>query len=159
MSAKKTARKLAKKAATSKLPPGIPERAVDRETLMRFFEPPIGRSTFYKMVNKGVFIKVDGVRGFYRLNESLLQLGLQPVMDLPESPKAAQREQKRKELAMSTAKPDAGPRPEQLQGVGRLTALEKSRVAVMVRRHAHSLFSFTSWPVGQPPPQPASSST
>ena len=66
----------AKKKTTAKLPPGIPDHAVDQETLMRFFGPPIGRSTFYYLVRRGVIVKIKEVQGYYLLNESLVRLGL-----------------------------------------------------------------------------------
>ena len=47
----------AKKKATSKMPPGVPEYAVKQEILMSFFRPPIGSSTFYKLMNAGVMLR------------------------------------------------------------------------------------------------------
>ncbi len=35
---------------------GYPEFAVRRETISRYFEPPLLRSTFHDFVNKGVII-------------------------------------------------------------------------------------------------------
>lgn len=67
------------------LPPGVPEFAVDRETITRFFQPPIGKSTFHDLVGKGRILPVKGLRGFYRLNESLVRLGLRPVAELPKN--------------------------------------------------------------------------
>lgn len=56
---------------------------MDRETITRFFQPPIGKSTFHDLVAKGRILPVKGLRGFYRLNESLARLGLRPVAELP----------------------------------------------------------------------------
>lgn len=62
-----------------------PEFAVRWETISRFFDPPMARSTFHDFVNKGKIIPLKGIRGFYKLNESLHRLGLREVAKLPES--------------------------------------------------------------------------
>ena len=63
-----------------------PDYAVDRETLTKFFHPPIGRSTFHDLVNRGKIIPVKGIRGYYLLNESLRRMGLREVAALPSNP-------------------------------------------------------------------------
>lgn len=57
--------------------------AVRREVILKFFEPPISKSTFYELVAKGKIAEVRELRGYYRLNESLSRLGLKPVSELP----------------------------------------------------------------------------
>jgi hypothetical protein len=69
-------------------PTGYPEFAVRRETISRFFDPPMPRSTFHDFVNKGKIVPVKGIRGFYRLNDSLRRLGLREV---PHPPKESKR--------------------------------------------------------------------
>ena len=76
---------VAAKSSVNTLPPGTPEFAVDRDTLIGFFHPPIGKSTFHDLVGKGLILQVKGLSGFYRLNESLVRLGLRPVASLPKS--------------------------------------------------------------------------
>ena len=66
-------------------PAGYPEFAVRRETISRFFHPPLPTSTFHDMVNRGKIIPVKGLRGFYRLNESLRRMGLREVPAIPSS--------------------------------------------------------------------------
>jgi len=44
------------KRAVPVLPPGMPEFAVDRETVTGFFKPPIGKSTFHDLVGKGLIV-------------------------------------------------------------------------------------------------------
>ena len=71
----------------SKVPPtGYPEFAVRRETIGRFFDPPLPRSTFHDLVNKGKIVPLKDLRGFYRLNDSLRRLGLREVPSLPQEP-------------------------------------------------------------------------
>ena len=68
----------------SKAPPtGFPEYAVRRETISGFFDPPLARSTFHDFVNKGIILPIKGIRGFYRLNDSLRRLGLREVPKIP----------------------------------------------------------------------------
>ena len=55
------------------------EFAVRREVLERLFDPPIGRSTFFDLVERGKIAKVKGLRGYYRLNESLRRMGMPEV--------------------------------------------------------------------------------
>lgn len=61
------------------LPEGVEEFAVRREVLADYFEPPIGRSTFYDLVNRGRIIPLKGLQGYYCLNESLVRMGMKPV--------------------------------------------------------------------------------
>lgn len=68
----------------SKVPPSdFPEYAVRRETISSYFHPPLASSTFHDLVNKGTIIPLKGIRGFYKLNESLKRLGLREVPNLP----------------------------------------------------------------------------
>jgi len=63
--------------------PSPTEFAVRREVLDRLFDPPIGKSTFFDLVERGKIAKVRGLRGYYRLNESLRRLGMPEVEKLP----------------------------------------------------------------------------
>jgi hypothetical protein len=60
-----------------------PEIAVRAEVIGRFFSPPLASSTFYDLVNKGKIVPIKGIRGFYKLNDSLRRLGLREVPKLP----------------------------------------------------------------------------
>jgi hypothetical protein len=62
--------------------PTPPDFAVRREVIEGYFEPKIGRSTFFDLVESGKIVRVKGLRGYYRLNESLRRLGL-PVVQEP----------------------------------------------------------------------------
>jgi hypothetical protein len=42
-----------------------------------------GKSTFFDLVKRGKIAKVRGLRGYYRLNESLRRLGLPAVQQIP----------------------------------------------------------------------------
>ena len=51
---------------------------------MIFFNPPVGKTKFHELVNRGLVVKFKELRGFYLLNESLRRLGLREVPRLPE---------------------------------------------------------------------------
>jgi hypothetical protein len=74
--------------STRNEPSGYPEYAVNAEVIRRFFDPPLASSTFYDLVNKGKVTPLPGLRGFYKLNDSLRRLGLREVAKPPqEGPK------------------------------------------------------------------------
>jgi hypothetical protein len=89
------------------LPEDMPEYAVDKDTLMQFFRPPIGKSKFYELQQDGFIVPVEGVKGRYRLNLSLARLGLVPVKKLPSGPDERQEEERMVRLALWLAAPDA----------------------------------------------------
>jgi len=66
-------------------PTGYPEYAVRAEVIGRYFSPPLASSTFHDFVNKGKIVPLKGIRGFYKLNDSLRRLGLREVAELPET--------------------------------------------------------------------------
>ena len=61
----------------------IPEIVVRREGFDKFFDPPLATSSFHDLVNRGKIIPMNGMRGFYLLNESLRRMGLREVKELP----------------------------------------------------------------------------
>ena len=81
-----------KKAGKRTIPAGMAEFAVDRETLMRFFRPPVSDSTFYKLLKDGYIVPVEAVSGRYRLNLSLVRMGLAPVSEPPGDLEEGKRE-------------------------------------------------------------------
>ncbi len=69
--------------------PSGPISAVRYETTSGNFDKPLPRSTFHDMVNRGTIVPMKGLKGFYKLNESLCRMGLKPVPSLPEGPGSA----------------------------------------------------------------------
>ena len=63
----------------------LAEFAVHWETIAKFFHPPLPRSSFYDLVNKGKIVPLKDMRGYYRLNASLKRLGLPGVESIPGS--------------------------------------------------------------------------
>jgi hypothetical protein len=64
-------------------PTGCPEFAVRADVIGRYFSPSLASSTFHDFVNKGKIVPLKGIRGFYKLNDSLRRLGLREVASLP----------------------------------------------------------------------------
>ena len=70
---------------SSKAPPtGYPEFAVRRESFDSYFDKPLPRSTFHDLVGKGIVVPLKGLKGFYKLNDSLRRMGLREVPSLPD---------------------------------------------------------------------------
>jgi len=96
---------------TRTLPAEVPEYAVDRETLMAFFRPPVSESTFYKLQKEGYIMPVEAVSGRYRLNLSLTRLGLKPVTELPKTDDESARRDRVVRLGLWLMAPDLIERP------------------------------------------------
>ncbi len=61
-----------------------PEFGVRKDTICNFFSPPMPSSTFHDRVNEGIIVPIKGVRGYYKLNDSLRRLGLRAVPEPPQ---------------------------------------------------------------------------
>lgn len=70
--------------STRNEPSSYPEYGVNAEVIRRFFDPPLASSTFYDLVSKGRVTPLPGIRGFYKLNDSLRRLGLREVAKPPQ---------------------------------------------------------------------------
>ncbi len=124
---------------SSKSPPtSFPEYAVRRETISRYFEPPLPRSTFHDFVNKGVIIPMKGIRGFYLLNASLRRLGLREVPKLPEEPAARSLEDIVR-LAFSLIDPELFPAPSWLLTVEELDIKEADHARLLADQHREAV--------------------
>jgi hypothetical protein len=125
--------------SSSKVPPtGYPEFAVRQETICRFFDPPMARSTFHDFVNKGKIIPMKGIRGFYLLNASLSRLGLREVPSLPEM--AATRSTKDiLELAFTLIDPEIFLEPSWMLTVEELDMREVDHARLLADLHRDSV--------------------
>jgi len=104
-------------------PTGFPEFAVRREGFDRYFKKPMPKSTFHDLVNKGQIVPMKGLRGFYRLNDSLRRMGLREVPSLPEPlPKRSAEDIAR--LALTMIDPVAFPSPSWMLNVEALDPLD-----------------------------------
>jgi len=96
------------------LPP--PDFAVRREVIEKYFEPKLARSTFFDLVENGKIVRVKGLRGYYRLNESLRRLGL-PSVQQPKIDRSSGNtvsDQAIADIALSSCMPDQLPAPSEL---------------------------------------------
>ena len=75
------------------------------------FFPPIVKPTFYDLVNRGKIAEVHGLRGYYRLNESLSRLGLAAVDQIPggKGTSSVLNDRALADLALSDCMPDELP--------------------------------------------------
>jgi hypothetical protein len=122
---------------------GKPEFAVRRETISRYFEPPLPRSTFHDFVNKGIIIPMKGLRGFYLLNASLSRLGLREVTKLPEAPANRSLEDMVR-LAFSLIDPLLFPPPSWLLTVEELDLKDADHARRMADQHREEVNALES---------------
>lgn len=121
-------------ASSSKAPPtGYPEFGVCWETIGSYFKPPLASSTFYDLVNKGQIVPMKGIRGFYRLNDSLRRLGLREVPSLPDVSRRSGKELVR--LAFSLIDPDIFPAPAWLMREDPLDAQDVDHALRIAEKH------------------------
>ena len=112
---------------------GYPEFAVRRERFNQFFDPPLARSTFHDLVNKGTILPVKGLRGFYRLNESLRRMGLREVTSLPEVSRRSGEDIVR--LAFTLIDPNIFPAPAWLMRENPLDAQDVDHALLVAEKH------------------------
>jgi hypothetical protein len=122
-----------------------PEYAVRRETICQYFDPPLPRSTFHDLVNKGQIIPLKGLRGFYKLNESLKRLGLREVAAPPKEPKRSLLEIA--QLALTFIDPELFPEPSWMLGVEELDIREVDHAQLMADLHRAPLEELPSIPM------------
>lgn len=111
-----------------------PEFAVRREGFDQFFDKPLPRSTFHDMVNRGTIVPMKGLKGFYKLNESLCRMGLKPVPSLPEGPKERSLEDITR-LAFCLIDPTVFPAPSWLLTVSGISERDASHAALISAQH------------------------
>jgi hypothetical protein len=120
-----------------------PEFAVRREGFDRFFDKPMPRSTFHDMVNRGTIVPMRGLKGFYKLNESLCRMGLKPVASLPDDPKERSTEEIVR-LAFSLIDPLLFPAPSWLLSVSCISERDVSHAALLAEKHTHPVAALSS---------------
>jgi hypothetical protein len=123
-------------------PTGYPEFAVRAETICQFFSPPLASSTFHDFVNKGQIIPLKGIRGFYKLNESLSRLGLREVPSLPEAASRSTEDIVR--LAFSAIDPDVFPAPSWLLNVEAIDGKDADHAERIIAQHVDAVMALGS---------------
>ena len=120
----------------------FPEFAVRRETISRYFDPPLARSTFHDLVNKGKIIPIKGLRGYYRLNDSLRRLGLREVPHLPKESKRTTEDILR--LAFTQIDPLIFPAPAWMLAVEELDPKDVDHAMVVAGLHRETIEALKS---------------
>ena len=123
------------KASSKTEPTGYPEFAVRAETIGRFFSPPLASSTFHDFVNKGQIVPLKGVRGFYKLNDSLRRLGLREVPVLPQEVSSRTTEEIIR-LAFHAIEPELFTAPAWLLGVEAIDAADSHHAELIFAQHS-----------------------
>ena len=131
------------KSSSSKASPtGYPEYAVRRETISAYFDPPLARSTFHDLVGKGKIIPIKGLRGFYKLNDSLRRLGLREVPNLPQDSKRTTEDILR--MAFTQIDPLIFPAPAWMLGEDELDPKDVDHARVLAAVHREYVDGLTS---------------
>ena len=119
---------------SSKAPPtGYPEFAVRRESFDSYFDKPLPRSTFHDLVGKGIVVPLKGLKGFYKLNDSLRRLGLREVPSLPDVTRRSGEELVR--LAFTLIDPDLFPAPSWMAREDPLDAQDVDHALRIAEKH------------------------
>jgi hypothetical protein len=119
----------------------LPEIVVRREGFDGFFDPPLATSSFHDLVNKGKIVPMNGMRGFYLLNESLRRMGLQEVSELPSAARKRSLEDLTR-LAFTLIDPQLFPAPSWLlieEKIPLVDAEHARRLADEYREKVHAL--------------------
>jgi hypothetical protein len=124
-------------------PSDSPEYVVRRETISRYFNPPLPRSTFHDLVNKGKVVPFKHLKGFYHLNGSLRRLGLPEVAELPKEP-ALRSSEDIVRLAFSVMDPDLFPAPSWLLDVEAIDSRDTDHAALLIEKHGVALATLDS---------------
>jgi hypothetical protein len=127
--------RIASKSAAKAAPPENPEFAVRRDGFSRYFDKPLPTSTFHDKVNEGIIIPLKGLKGFYKLNDSLARLGLRPVMKLPD-PLPTRTTDEIIRLAFHAINPEVFPAPSWLLDAEAIDGTDASHAALLVEKHA-----------------------
>jgi hypothetical protein len=130
------------RASSKSSPSGYPEYAVRREIISRYFDPPLARSTFHDLVNKGKIIPIKGLRGYYRLNDSLRRLGLREVPHLPKESKRTTEDILR--LAFTQIDPLIFPAPAWMLAVEELDPKDVDHAMVVAGLHRETIEALES---------------
>lgn len=130
--------------STSKNSPSdFPEYVVRRETISRYFSPPLPRSTFHDLVNKGKVIPFKHLKGFYHLNGSLRRLGLPEVSELPKEP-ALRTTEDIVRFAFAVMDPNVFPAPSWLLDVEVIDSRDTDHAALLMEKHGAALAELDS---------------
>lgn len=123
-----------KKSPENSEPTGYPEFGVRKEVICSFFSPPMPSSTFHDRVNEGIVVPIKGMRGFYKLNDSLRRLGLREVPELPGAFVERSSEDMLR-LAFNLIDPELFPAPGWFSGDVVLRSAELHHLELILEKH------------------------
>ena len=120
------------------------EFAVRAEVISRYFSPPLASSTFYDLVKKGKIVRFKGLRGFFKLNESLRRLGLQEETELPEWKASAHSTEDIIRLAFNAMDSQLFPGPTWLLDAETLDERDFSHASMIFQRYVAAVEALQS---------------
>lgn len=127
-----------KKPSIKNEPTGYPEFGVRKEDICAFFSPPMPSSTFHDRVNDGIIVPIKGMRGFYKLNDSLRRLGLREVPEIPQKV-ASRTTEDIIRMAFHTIDPDVFPPPSWLLDVEAIAGCDADHATLLMERYSDVL--------------------
>jgi hypothetical protein len=119
-------------------PTGYPEYGVRKEDICAFFSPPMPSSTFHDRVNKGIIVPIKGMRGFYKLNDSLRRLGLREVPALPQKITPRTTEEIIR-FVFHTIDPEVFPPPSWVMAEDAVDGRDGDHATLLIERHADAV--------------------
>lgn len=131
------------KLSTRNEPTGYPEFGVRNEDICAFFSPPMPSSTFHDRVNDGIIVPIKGMRGFYKLNDSLRRLGLREVPQIPQK-MASRTTEDIIRMAFHTIDPDVFPAPSWLLDVEAINGCDADHATLLMERYAGAVLDLGS---------------
>ena len=108
-----------------------------------YFDNPLPRSTFHDLVGKGIVIPLKGLKGFYKLNESLRRMGLREVPKLP-VPLPSRTTEDILRLAFHAIDPDVFPEPSWLLAAEAIDGRDADHAALLVEKHNAAVMELPS---------------
>lgn len=126
------------KSSAKNEPTGYPEFGVRKEIICSFFTPPMPSSTFHDRVNDGIIVPIKGMRGFYKLNDSLRRLGLREVPKPPQDVPTRTTEDIIR-LAFHLIDPDLFPAPVWLGKAEVIAAADFHHAELVASQHSANL--------------------
>ena len=124
-------------------PTGYPEFGVRKDDICAFFSPPMPSSTFHDRVNDGIIVPIKGMRGFYKLNDSLRRLGLREIPAIPQKV-ASRTTEDIIRMVFHTIDPDVFPPPSWLLDVEAIAGCDADHATLLMERYTHAVAALDS---------------
>jgi hypothetical protein len=95
-------------------------------------------STFHDRVNEGIIVPIKGMRGFYKLNDSLRRLGLREVPELPQKITPRTTEEIIR-FVFHTIDPEVFPPPSWAMAEEAVDGRDADHATLLIERYVHQI--------------------